>query len=567
MEGYTNMFDTPQSSRRTIPWILIITYGIVAIGILLNLLFIVPNGDYSCLGNVCGIRIGEWHYHDALWHIAVARNSFQSFPFVFPSAAGFALTSYNYLLGAILYILEKLWINPFFTYFKLLPILGNIALAYTLFRYFHLTQKTDIERLWITFFTYLGSSFSFFLIFYRNDFAEFSILKGFPVIATLQPSFVLSNIQFFLTLPIILYILTNILIGRPTKYTRLTESILLSLSLGLKIYSGIFILLLLILGSVRRRLHRKNHRSLIMELALYFAVSIGSVYVFFMPFSKHGQGFPFIWNPIAIPHAITESPGLLYHKDFTLGRYFMYDLHTISPRLILYEMISVLLFIVWNLGSRLVFIYGVLHDFLARRIKYEEAILLVFGFVGLLMPVFFIQNGGGWYNIIQFAYIGVYLMGILAGLSVAKLWRSHSYLAKIIIVLVVIFTLPNNVLMFRLLEKEKEIIPAQELKALSFLRSKPSGVVLSFPDNKNSSYVPALSAKTGYMIDYEQSALLDLPTEDIIQAVEKRDCAILEKVDYVYLNSPKGVEYASCQNFALSFKSIYSQDDIRIYQK
>jgi hypothetical protein len=183
------------------------------------------------------------------------------------------------------------------------------------------------------------------------------------------------------------------------------------------------------------------------------------------------------------------------------------------------------------------------------------------------MPVFFIQNGGGWYNTIQFAYIGVYLMGILAGLSVARLSRSHSYLAKIIIVLVVICTLPNNLLMFKLLAKEKEIIPAQELKALSFLRSKPSGVVLSFPDYKNSSYVPALSAKTGYMIDYEQSALLDLPTEDMIQAVEKRDCAVLEKVDYVYLNSTKGVEYVSCQNFAPSFKSIYSQDDIRIYQK
>jgi hypothetical protein len=69
------------------------------------------------------------------------------------------------------------------------------------------------------------------------------------------------------------------------------------------------------------------------------------------------------------------------------------------------------------------------------------------------------------------------------------------------------------------------------------------------------------------MIDYEQSALLDLPTEDMIQAVEKRDCAVLEKVDYVYLNSTKGVEYVSCQNFAPSFKSIYSQDDIRIYQK
>jgi hypothetical protein len=190
------MDDTIQSSRRTIPWILIITFGIVAIGTLLNLLFIVPNGDYSCQDNVCGIRIGEWHYHDALWHIAVARNSFASFPFVFPSAAGFALTSYNYLLGAIIFLLERVWISPLFTYFKLLPVLGNIALVYSLFRYFRLTHKTELEKLWITFFMYFGASFSYFLIFYRNNFAEYSILKGFPVVATIQPAFVTSNIQF-----------------------------------------------------------------------------------------------------------------------------------------------------------------------------------------------------------------------------------------------------------------------------------------------------------------------------------------------------------------------------------
>jgi hypothetical protein len=564
------MLDTPASSTQNITWTRIITYGIVVIGILLNLLFIVPNGDYSCQQGVCGILIGEWHYHDAIWHIAVARNSFTSFPFVFPSAAGFALTSYNYLLGAILFLLEKVWISPFFTYFKLLPILGNIVLVYTLFRYYRLTKKTAIEQLWISFFMYIGSSFSFFLIFYRNDFADFSILKGFPVVATVQPAFVLSNVQFFLTLPIIIYIFTDILAKNNSRYSTFVHCILLTVSVGLKIYSGVFVFLLLLLGTVRRYWLGHQNRKAFLEILLYGSVFLVAAFIFFLPFSTQSKGLPFIWSPVSIPHVITESIGLFYHKDFTLGRYFMYGLHKLSPRLLLYEAISTSIFLLWNLGTRIIFLFGVLYACYTRRFKMENIILLIFGSLGIIIPVFFIQNGGGWYNTIQFAYLGVYFVGILAGIYVAKMWTSGHFVLKLLVILIVILTLPNNILMFKLLAMKQIVIPIAEIKALEFLGSQPQGVVLSFPDYKNSSYVPALSGQVGYMIDYEQARLISLPEiriEQQIDDVEKRKCSVLDRIDYLYLNSSQGKEYTLCPLFKLRFKLIYKNSTISISRR
>jgi len=561
------MLDTPQSSTRHIPWSRIITYTIVVVGTILNLFFIVPNGDYSCQSGVCGIRIGEWHYHDAMWHIAVARNSFQSFPFIFPSAAGFALTSYNYLLGAILFLLEIARIGPFFTYFKLLPVLGNIALIYSLFRYYRITKKTDLEQLWISFFVYLGSSFSFLLILYRNDFADFSILKGFPVVATLQPAFVLSNVQFFLSLPIILYAFTSIFLKKSSKTTILIQSILLTLAVGLKIYSGMFVILMLLVGSIVRNISIRTYKQILIDSLWYIFVFFASALVFYLPLDSQYRGFPFIWSPISIPHAITESPGLFYHKNFTLGLYFMHGLQKISYRLILYESISITLFILWNLGSRVIFVVGLIYTIFKKQLALEQGFLLIFGLIGLLIPTFFIQKGGGWYNTIQFAYIGVYFIGILAGIYVAKMWANGHFVLKLLVIVTLLLTLPNNILMFKLLAMKKIVIPIAEINALEFLRSQPRGVVLSFPDDKNSSYVPALSAKVGYMIDYEQADLLNIATNNRVQDVENRACSVLGEIDYLYLNSARGKEYINCTNFIPKFRQIYDRNLISIYRR
>jgi len=567
MEGNTRMHDSPPSSKQSLQWPQILLYGLVILGTVLNLLYIIPNGHVTCVDATCGIRIGEWHYHDALWHIAVARNSFTSFPLLFPSASGFELTSYNYLLGFIIFLFEWTKLDPFFVYFKLLPLIGNVLLVYTLFRYFSHTQKTRWQQIWITFFMYFGSSLSYLLIWYRGNLVEFSILKGFPVVATVQPAFVLSNVQFFLTIPIILYIFTDIVTRNRSPHTRLIHASLLALSIGLKIYSGLFVGLILLIGLIDEFISNNNFKSTLISGATYLCVSIVSVLIFYLPFRMSSSAFPFVWAPFAIPHVITESPGLFYHKDFTLGRYFMYGLGTISPRLIFYELLSTMFFILWNLGSRVIVFVIVPLLIFRKAIHREHSILFALGSIGLILPILFIQSGGGWYNTIQFAYVGVYLLGVLAGLCLAVMTQSRFLLMRVFVIFFVIITIPNNLLMFSLLAKEKLLISSEEIHVLTALKQEPRGVVLSFPDDKNSSYVPALSNKIGYMIDYEQARLLGLPVEERIKKVEARDCSVLADVRYVYVNSIKGTEYLECPGFIDVFRLRHTKGEISLYMK
>jgi hypothetical protein len=533
-----------------------------AFGIFLNLLYIIPSVKWGCEGSLCGLWIGEWHYHDALWHIAISRISFNSFPFAYPSASGYLLTSYNYLLGLILHLLELVRIDAIISYFYILPIISNIFFIFSLYRYLKLTKKTKSQSLWIAFYTYLVGSFSYLLIFYNRDFASYSILKGFPVATTLQPSFVLSNIQFFISLSIYFYLLTDMILGKIDKKTVLLHSFILTLSIGFKIYSSILTLYMITLGYLYWSYKNRSLK----HVAYLFILSIISAiayFIFYLPGDSYIKGIPFALAPLAIPHTLTESQNLFYDKEFTLGRYYMLGLGRLSPRLLLYELISGLIFVLINLGTRVVFPFY----FIKNRFTLENLILSSTAVIGLVIPIFYIQKSGGWYNSIQFGYLSIYAAGILSALFVERITNQKSKLFSwLIIIIIVTFSIPNTILALKFVVKEKILISNSELSALSFLKDRPAGIVLSLPDGKNSSYVPAFSGKVGYLIDDEQAALMNFPTDDRRKRIDERNCKLLSEVDYIYLSNDKGYEFIKCEE-AKKFKRIYNKNNILIFSR
>ena len=279
---------------------------ITAVGMLINLLYIIPSIKWGCEGSLCGLWIGEWHYHDALWHIAVSRVSFGSFPFIYPSASGYLLTSYNYLLGLILHLLELVRIDAFISYFYILPVVSNIIFFHALYRYTRLTDKTKRQSVWIFFFSYLAGSFSYFLILYNRDFASYSILKGFPVATTLQPGFVLSNIQFFISLSLFFYILTDVILGKISKKIVLIHTLLLFFSIGFKMYSSILTLYIITVGYMYWGYTKRNPKY-VAYLLFLFTVSAIAYFIFYLPINSYVKGSPFALSPFAIPYRDWET--------------------------------------------------------------------------------------------------------------------------------------------------------------------------------------------------------------------------------------------------------------------
>ncbi|MFZ2206690.1 MAG: hypothetical protein WAV29_04445, partial [Microgenomates group bacterium] len=53
-----------------------------------NLGVIFFSGSVYCLKDGCGMYIGGLHFHDSLWHLALANTAFQKIPFQLPIFAG-----------------------------------------------------------------------------------------------------------------------------------------------------------------------------------------------------------------------------------------------------------------------------------------------------------------------------------------------------------------------------------------------------------------------------------------------------------------------------------------------
>lgn len=127
----------------------------------LSLSFIIGNGDYRCTQLGCGLFIGGWHLHDAMWHLALTKVSFNTFPFIHPEMAGSYLTGYNYFLDIIIYGLTKIGLPSLFVFFKLLPVIFIPFYSYLLIL-IGLKFNQSIKYIWsLLFFMFFGSSFTY----------------------------------------------------------------------------------------------------------------------------------------------------------------------------------------------------------------------------------------------------------------------------------------------------------------------------------------------------------------------------------------------------------------------
>jgi len=205
--------------------------------------------------------------------------------------------------------------------------------------------------------------------------------------------------------------------------------------------------------------------------------------------------------------------------------------------------------------------------FLLGKYTLEKVLLLSVTCIGLLIPIFYIQDSGGWYNSIQFAYVSIYTSGILAAMVMAQVSSMRMKIFAVLISLPIVFlSLPNTLLTFRFLTKDKILINDAQLRALSFLKSQPPGITLSMPDEKGSSYVPVFTEKVSYLVDDEQGDLLKLPLTERKKARDNRDCNTLASIQYLYLDSTEGREFLACSGI-IDFKKMYDADGILIYAK
>lgn len=534
---------------------------------ILSLSFIIPSGNTICGDGICTLRIGNWHMHDALWHISLAKLGFVSWPLQNPFIAGESLRGYNFLLDFILFGLTKLGISPFFSFFKLLPVIAGLLYVWSVIKFVGSRTADRLKANLLAFFLYFGSSFSYLATLYAGHTFYYASLRGFPVVASIQPATMFLNLQFAFSLSIILWIL---IIMRKEVFKRraIILGILFFLLFGFKFYGGV-VALLIVGGLELFNLKKKLNTSKILEL---IAVVIGSgIGILLFYGLSSSTSFPFSWAPFALTHLLIDDPLLFYNHSLTLARYYLYTNSSgFSPRLWMIEGLSILLFLLINFGPRILSFIYVAKESIRKSLSDEYKIFTLVIVLTATAPILFVQDGG-WYNTMQFLYYGVWLSGILMAEMLFELLQSKNRFKYIIVAAVILLTLPNNVEQLRFITADQNIVSDDELKALNVLKDSPTGVVHIFNSEHKDALVPALAEKPTYYLDTDQLMVTHAPYEERLAFMKKYSGGSITTVPanyyFIYKNEWGTEDAIRALTSPTQYELIYNSQGIAIYHK
>lgn len=556
---YTHAMQSPRWNK------LLILQSVIFI--LLTLSFILPSGNYNCIADVCTLSIGNWHMHDALWHISLSKLGFGSWPLQNPYMAGESLTGYNFLLDYLLNLLGRLGISPFFSFFKLIPVLCTALYVFSVSAYLKVVTTSQRQANFLAFFLYFGSSATYLATLYSESTFYYASLRGFPVVSVINPPTMFLNIQYAISLSIFIWIM---LIQKHraswVKYFLLFA--LFFLMFGFKFYGGVVALVYLFSCEIFTFLHQKQLKSLITLLPSLLGSYLGLI--LFYGLSKN-PSIPFTWSPFALTHLMIDDALLFGNHNLTLARYYLYENQSgFSPRLWVIEGLSIILFLVINFGTRLLGIYYMVRTAIQKRLQVEQISFTIVIIITTLIPILFVQNGG-WYNTMQFLYYGTWLAGILTAQYLYTIVTSKKIVIRVFVAIILLLTIPNSIEQLRFITAQQNVVTSDELSMLEILKIQDDGVVhVSEPTHKFG-LVPALAQKPVYYLDTDQLMVTHAAYQPRLAIIKKYGGGSIATVPaqyYIVYKSDYGAEVAiQALTSPTQYERLYDSATMALYKR
>lgn len=546
-------------------WVL---WFIIIAAFLLQMLVVMPSGSHYCYNSVCGLFFWGAHEHDGIWHLALINNAFSSWPAQFPTYAGEMLSGYNALLDIVLRVINQVTRIPAaLLYFKIIPLLWFASMILVWSKFGQLYSKSKWYASSLMFFVFFGNSFSYIFRYFHEG-----TIWGASGILSMQSPQMLNNIQFALTLPLLGLLLILFKKEQHTWKDSLWLGCLNFLMMGLKFYGGVVTMAMSTVFAITLLLHKKWKQGItaLATSALGFGIS---TLLFYNPLSGLSTSSILTFKPMATVHPIIEEMGLFYAPHIANLRNNLYASDG-GIRLVLIELTTLLLFVVFNWGTRIIGILSV-------RRKPFDLILITGILTGLSMNVLFIQRGE-WWNTVQFLYYATFLSSIYAAQTLSK-WMDSGKLWLLPVVITLVLTIPNAIDTYRIFSSypPQSYVSDMEMKALGELKQLPAGTVLALPSGTttdsvrqipkplysryDTAYVAAFSGKQTYLNDLVQLRLTGIDYLNRVDRVGSGDCSALVQVKYIYIaGDQKQIEiWQKCDTYRLS--EIYKNTEAAIY--
>ena len=446
------------------------TLTFILVGSLLWSLTMVKSGLIYSFG------MGFWgpNGHDGVWHLALA-GSLGRGTLEIPTFAGETIKNYHLGFDLLLTFLNKVTTLPLSTlYFQIIPVILAFSVGFLTYKFVLSWRKSELEAFWSTFFIYFGGSLGWIITLLRNkDLGGESTFWSQQAISTLiNPPFALSLVMILLGLIFLLHYL---------KKNKIVFLLLTSLSFGLliqiKAYAGILILGSLFIAGIVSLIKEKD-----LKILKVFILSTFISLIIFLPFLKSAsktlvfKPFWFLETMMGLSDRVGWEKFASAMTNYKLGHVWL--------KAILAYSIAFAIFLIGNLGTRIVGIFILIKNLLKREIRLDPfyLILIFIALGGIVLPMFFLQTGTPW-NTIQFFYYTLFVAGILGGLGIAKLSFKSNLIKYSLGVLIILLTIPTTIGTLRqyLPGRPPAKISKEELEALNFLSKEPLGIVLTYP--------------------------------------------------------------------------------------
>jgi len=539
-----------------------ITVSLIIISCITNLSLTIFNGRRICVDSGCGLYIGGLHFHDSLWHLALSNVAFQQYPFILPIFSGVNLSSYNYLLDLFIFLLKGLGIPTLVSYFKLIPVIYCFMFAGLSYKYLHRMNKSSSFINSALFFLFFGSSFSYILSLWH-----FGKWQSFMYSQAMQSGRALLNMQYAVSL---LFFLASLIILQEKKLNA-AQTVLLGLFLfittGLKFYGGATLVVILAIYSLVLFIKTKKLKILLFQSCIYVFGFFGAVILFYTSSSSGKGGLPFAFSPFAIVHSLIEERDMFYIPNLVLARYTLLSSPKLfSPRLLSIELFTTAIFLMYNMGTRVIGVVDIFIKLIRRKLTGHELSLLGGILFSALATLLFVQKGD-WWNVIQFFGYSLFLLNVFAGSALANLFVSKKMAPMMLGILLIFLTLPTNIEQLSFAREKYVSFTDSEVAALTILKEKPYGTVLQLPVSEYA-YIPAFSNKPLYFGDKGVLNILGVDYKPRGEEVKKPTEIDFEKKDirYIYINKSK-FDFSGDIFLGKGFKKLFENTDISLFQK
>jgi len=469
--------------------------AIVAIVYLISSVsFIFTSGWERCdiKGNNCTVEVAEYHAHDAFWHMAIAENSFEAFPPSNPVYSGVILKGYNYLFDFILFITDKIFrISPLHGYFHFFPIVTSLFYIVSVYYFVTNFGFDKKQKIFVSLFLFLGNSYAFLMTLFSQGTLTGSLVRGFPLVLSLQPTTMFYNHQYALSLPIILFSLVYIRNHKDAMKKYIFLGVIIVLLTLLKAYAGISVLLLLIIYLILKT--RKNN----LVSSMFYAALLSTLFLVATIFIGGGGGKTFSFDQFAFVRSLIDDPSHFYRENIALARVTLETSGKFSPRLVLLYFVFTSLWYLVNFGARTFFILNIAAFFRSKEKTLNLALVTTIIILSLV-PLFVLQKGD-WFNTMQFMYYAVLFSSISAGVATASVIGLKKYMVYSLIIITLLIPLADQIRHSFL--AKKVVLSADFINTTNHLRSLPKGDVTTFGMPAQDSRIAAFSGQTQSIAD------------------------------------------------------------------